>query len=123
LKAKNLTEAIETNTIAVEESHLNTSQEVKSSIFELLHHVEKQGYSLSTIRLNRIAQKFYATEALTYQTLGSVKDVIAKQAWSQSRKRNVINAYTRYQKLKAYTWNHPETKSRDNFRLFRQSKK
>jgi integrase len=37
----------------------------------------------------------------------SVKEVIAKQKWSQNRRRNVINAYTQFLKHFSLTWEPP----------------
>jgi integrase len=110
LKVKNLAKAIETKTIAVKENHLNTPQEVKSQIFELLRHMEKQGYSISTIRLNRIALKVLCERGANLTDPETVKEVIAKQSWSESRKRNVINAYTLYLKIQGLTWEPPRNR-------------
>jgi integrase len=107
---KNLAHAIETKTIAGKINHLSTSQEVKSRIFELLLYMKRQGYAMSTIRLNRIALKVLCERGANLTDPETVKDVIAKQSWSENRKRNVINAYTLYLKIQGLTWEKPRCK-------------
>jgi integrase len=110
LRVKNLANAIKTKTIAVKENHLNIPQEVKSQIFELLRYMEKQGYSISTIRLNRIALKVLCERGANLTDPETVKEVIFKQSWSESRKRNVINAYTLYLKIQGLHWEPPKNR-------------
>ncbi len=38
----------------------------------------------------------------------TVKDVIARQPWSQNRKRNVIASYTKFLNYQGLTWNPPK---------------
>jgi hypothetical protein len=42
----------------------------------------------------------------------SVKEVIARQKWSENRRRNVINAYDRFAKYVGLTWEKPFCKAR-----------
>ncbi len=37
-----------------------------------------------------------------------VKEVIARQTWSQNRKRNVIASYTKFLNYQGLTWNPPK---------------
>jgi integrase/transcription elongation factor Elf1 len=110
--AKNLnpTSKIE-NTLGVEKNHLKSIQQVKGKIVELLVYMKRQGYAESTIRLNRIALKVLWERGADLSDPDSVKDVIASQkAWSQDRKRNVINAYTLFLKIQGFKWEKPKVK-------------
>jgi integrase len=104
---KNLTTATETKTIAGEIDHSSVDQEVKGKILGLCFYMQKQAYSESTIRLNRIALTVLATRGANLEDQESVKETIAKQQWSENRKRNVINAYTLYLKIQGLTWEKP----------------
>jgi integrase len=78
--------------------------------------MDKQGYSLETIRLNRTALKVLAERGAALDNPESVKEVIAKQkSWSEARKRNVINAYTLFLKLQGLTWEKPKTNVTQKF--------
>ena len=82
-------------------------QEIKGKILELLLYMKRQNYSEETIRLNRIALKVLEERGANLFDTDSVKDVIAKQTWSSSRKKNVINAYSMFLKLNKMTWEPP----------------
>jgi integrase len=104
LKAKKLDSAIEIKTVAEEGK---TLQETKGKILELCLYMKRQNYSEETIRLNRIALKVLYERGANLFDADSVKDVIAKQTWSQNRKKNVINAYTMFLKFNKITWEPP----------------
>jgi transcription initiation factor TFIIIB Brf1 subunit/transcription initiation factor TFIIB len=88
-KAKNLTNATEAKTVAGESS----LQDAKGKIVEFSFWLLKQGYSQATIkgrvkllsRMMRLGANFGNEE--------SVKEVIAQQIWSVSRKVNAVDAY------------------------------
>ena len=88
--AKNSDTATETKTVVGEIQ--KTLQDAKGKILELCLHMKRQGYSDETIRLNRIALKVLIDRGANLYDEGSVKDVIARQTWSDNRRRNVINA-------------------------------
>jgi integrase len=104
--AKNLSNAIETKTIAGE-SHNDAEQDVKGKIIQLCFYMQKQGYSKSTIHLDETALKVLAARGASLDDPESVKLVISKQPWSENRKRNVINAYTLFLKTQGRTWEKP----------------
>jgi integrase len=103
--AKNLASATETKTVVGEESHLR--QDVKGRILEHCFHLQKQGYSEATIRLNRSVLRTLAERGADLLNPESVKEVIAKQHWSENRKRNVIIAYSSFLKFNGLTWERP----------------
>ncbi len=97
--------ATETKTVAGETNR--TIEEAKGKILELCIYLKRQGYSNETIRLNRIALKVLMDRGANLYDEGSVKDVIAKQTWSDNRRRNVINAYDLFLKLNGLSWEKP----------------
>jgi integrase len=110
--AKNLnpTPKIE-NTLGVEKNHLEDIQEIKGNIVEFLVFMKRQGYAESTIRLNRIALKVLRERGANLLNPESVKDVISNQrAWSENRKRNVVNAYSLFLKIQGLNWDKPKVK-------------
>jgi integrase len=115
--AKNLnpTSKIE-KPLGVEKNHLKKAQQIKGKIVELLVYMKRQGYAESTIRLNRIALKVLQERGADLSDPDSVKDSIARQkAWSENRKRNVINAYTLFLKIQGLKWEKPKVKISRNF--------
>lgn len=97
--------ATETKTVARETNR--TLEEIKGKILELCIHLKRQGYSDETIRLNRIALKVLIDRGANLYDEGSVKDVIARQTWSDNRRRNVINAYDLFVKFNKLSWEKP----------------
>jgi len=97
--AKKLTTAIETKTIAGE-----TPQDIKGKTVEFSFWLLKQGYSQATItgrvkllnRLMRLGANLSDGE--------SIKEIIAKQTWSISRKVNAVDAYDSLLKMQRKTW-------------------
>jgi integrase len=109
-ETKKLTEATKINIVAGRENHSNTPQDIKGKIVELCFHMQKQGYSSTTIRLNRSALNVLSNRGADLSNPESVKEVISKQKWSEARKRNVINAYTLYLKIQGLEWERPRCK-------------
>jgi len=116
--AKNLaeTQPQETSLRAEGTTNLQTETDVKGKLVQYCFWMDKQGYSLETIRLNRTALKVLAERGAALDNPESVKEVIAKQkSWSEARKRNVINAYTLFLKLQGLTWEKPKTNVTQKF--------
>jgi integrase len=103
-EAKKLDTATETKTVVGDGK---TQQETKGKILEFCLYLKRQNYSDETIRLNRIALKVLSDRGANLFDSDSVKDVIAKQTWSSSRKKNVIIAYTNFLKINKMTWEPP----------------
>jgi integrase len=104
-EAKNLATATETKTVAGETTR--DLEETRGRIVELCMYMKRQGYRDETIRLNRIALKVLMDRGANLNDENSVKDVIAKQAWSDNRRRNVINAYDMLLKFSGKSWEKP----------------
>jgi integrase len=82
--------------------------DIKGKVVEYLWWMEKQGYAETTIRLARVALKVLMERGANLLEPESAKEVIAKQKWSQSRRRNVINAYDRFAKYVGLSWEKPK---------------
>ena len=86
--------------------------DVKGKIIEYCFHMKKQGYSDATIRLHRTALKVLSERGANLLEPESVKEAIAKQKWSENRRRNVTNAYDSFVKHIGLTWEKPFCKAR-----------
>jgi integrase len=83
------------------------NREVQGEIVQYLWWMKKQGYAQSTIkgrikllkRLLRLGANLYDPE--------SIKEVIAKQEWSESRKANAVDAYTSFLQMHGENWSPP----------------
>jgi integrase len=101
LEAKNLESAENIKTAGV------SPQEDKGKIVEFSFWLLKQGYSQATItgrvkllnRLMRLGANFSDGE--------SIKEIIAKQTWTVSRKLNAVDAYTSFLQMQGKTWTPP----------------
>jgi integrase len=98
--------AAELKTVAGETNR--TLEEAKGKILELCMHLKRQGYADETIRLHHSALKVLLNRGAHLFDEGSVKDVIARQTWSDNRRRNVINAYGTFLKHNGKSWEKPK---------------
>jgi integrase/DNA-directed RNA polymerase subunit RPC12/RpoP len=117
-KAKNLekTQPQETGLRAEGTTDAQTQADVKGKLVQYTFWMDKKGYSLETVRLNRTALKVLAERGATLDSPESVKEVIAGQKiWGEARKRNVINAYSLFLKLQGQTWEKPRTNVTQKF--------
>lgn len=87
--------------------------DVKGKIVEYCFQMQKKGYAEATIRLHRNALKVLADRNADLFNPESVKEVIAKQRWSENRKRNVINAYHSFLKFNGMSWEKPYCRARN----------
>jgi integrase len=93
-----------------------TPADVKGKLVEYAFYMQKQAYSEATIRLNTTALRVLLARGAQLLNPESVKEAIARQkAWSESRKRNVINAYSLFLKLNGLHWEKPKTKVTQKF--------
>jgi len=84
------------------------TSEIKGRILDFVWWMKKQGYAESTITMNsKILRILYERDADLYYP-ESVKEVIAKQTWSQNRRKNVINAYDLFAKFNGFIWEKPK---------------
>ncbi|MEM3629156.1 MAG: site-specific integrase [Candidatus Bathyarchaeia archaeon] len=81
--------------------------DVKGKILEFAWFLKKQGYSEETIRLHVSALRTLHERGADLYNPESVKEVVAQQKWSEARRRNVINAYSRFLKHEGIQWDKP----------------
>lgn len=100
-EAKKLEPVTETKTVTSDE------KDVKGKILQ--HHVQMKldGYKDSTIRLSKSALNTLTNRGADLTNPQTVKKVISEQSWSGNRKRNVINAYTKFLDFTGLTWQPP----------------
>ncbi|MEM3697407.1 MAG: hypothetical protein QXQ94_07915, partial [Candidatus Bathyarchaeia archaeon] len=84
-----------------------TGFDVKGKILEFAWFLKKQGYSEETIRLHVSALRTLHERGADLYNPESVKEVVAQQKWSEARRRNVINAYSRFLKHEGIQWDKP----------------
>lgn len=83
-------------------------QTVKGKVLEYEFWMQNNNYSPSTIRLNRTCLKMLIVNGADLSDPASTKAALTRYKASESRKRNVINAYTQFLKLKGKTWDPPK---------------
>jgi integrase len=87
-----------------------TQLDAKGKIVQLAWWMKKQGYSEETIRLHVSALRTLHVRGADLYDSESVKSIIAKQNWSDARRRNVINAYGLFLKQNGLQWEKPKCK-------------
>jgi integrase len=84
-------------------------RDIKGSLVQLAWTMQQDGYAAETVRMTSSCLKALMTRGANLADPTSVKDVLAReQKWSQSRKRNAINAYTLFLKFNGRTWTKPK---------------
>jgi integrase len=85
-----------------------TSQaDIKGKLVEYAWWMKKQGYSDVTIRVNVSALRTLINRGAKLDEPETVKETIAKQNWSETRKHGVIAAYNLYVKMYGLHWEPP----------------
>ena len=102
IKAKNLTNPTKTKIVAVDNK--NTQ---KGQIVQFCFHLEQQAYAEATVKMHYSVLKVLMDRGGDLTDSESIKTVIAKQSWSQNRRRNVIASYTRFLGFYGLTWDPP----------------
>ena len=102
IKAKNLTNPTKTKIVAVDNK--NTQ---KGQIVQFCFHLEQQGYAKATVKMRYSVLKVLMERGGDLSDSESIKTVIAKQSWSQNRRRNVIASYTGFLVFYGLTWDPP----------------
>jgi integrase len=92
---------------AIEVLRRSQTTDAKGSIVEFSFWLLKQGYSKATITgrvklLNRLMRL-----GADFNNEDSIKEIIAKQTWSVSRKVNAVDAYDSLLKMHGKTWTPP----------------
>jgi len=81
---------------------------IKGKIIEYAWWMEKQGYAKETIRGNSSCLRALLVRGANLLDPESVKEALAKEkAWSQNRRRNVINAFSLFAKINGLQWEKP----------------
>ena len=70
--------------------------------------MKKEGYADATIKMNASILRILHRRGADLYNPESVKEVIAKQSWSQNRRKNVINAYDLFAKFVGLKWQKPK---------------
>ena len=101
------------NLASAESKTAGTSQpkqslDLKGKLVEYSFHMEKQGYCGETIRGNDGCLRALQARNANLLDPESVKEVLAREkAWSQNRRRNIINSYTCFLRFVGITWEKP----------------
>lgn len=82
----------------------------KGKILDLAWSMKRSGYSDETIRLHVSALRTLHARGADLYDSEAVKSIIAKQNWSDARRRNVINAYGFFLKQNGLQWEKPKCK-------------
>ena len=85
-----------------------TEIDIKSKIFEYAWWLKKQGYADVTVKMNASIIRILYKRGADIFNPESVKEVIAKQRWSENRRKNVINAYDLFAKFMGLQWEKPK---------------
>ncbi|MGB9760128.1 MAG: hypothetical protein ACPLZG_09915, partial [Thermoproteota archaeon] len=91
----------------------NVSSEAKSKLLEFAWWLKKQGYKESTITSKVKLLKILVKRGANLSDPESVKEVIARQEWSEGRKENAVDAYTSFLIFAGGKWDPPKYKRVD----------
>jgi integrase len=103
-KAKNLGD--EKQTIASREG-IASNIDVNGIIIEFSWWMKKQGYKDGTTISRTKLLKIMVKRGANLYDPETIKDVIAKQTWSEGRKENAVNAYNTFLTMTGGTWKPP----------------
>jgi integrase len=92
---------------ALREGTRLNEQEQRGRMAELAWALKKANYADETIRMVNSALRTLITRGADLSNPESVKDVIARQNWSENRRRNVANAYNLYANKYSIKWEKP----------------
>lgn len=81
--------------------------DAKSKIIEFAWWMKKQGYAEGTILGRTKLLKILFKRGANLFDPETVKDIIAKQNWSEGRKENAVDAYTLFLRIYGGKWNPP----------------
>jgi hypothetical protein len=84
-------------------------EDIRGRLVQHAWTMKQEGYAAETIRMNGSCLRALMARGANLADPTSVKDALAReQKWSQSRKRNAINAYTLFLKFNGMTWTKPK---------------
>jgi integrase len=110
-ESKNLNSTTETKTVAEESGKRTTGRKeqlVKGKLVEFEFWMQKQNYAEQTIKTNRKVLRILSGRKADLLDPESVKATIARQKWSENRKRIAINAYNLFSKVHNIQWEKPK---------------
>jgi len=81
---------------------------IKGKVLEFGWWLKKQGYAEATIKLNTMMLGILARRGADIQDPESVKEIMAKQKWSEARRHNAIACYTLFLRMIDRTWSPPK---------------
>jgi integrase len=82
--------------------------DIKGKLVEYAWYMEKQAYAAESIRGNTGGLRALIARGADLSDPETVKEALAKEkAWSQNRRRNVINSYTLFLKVNGMQWEKP----------------
>ena len=108
-ESKNLTEVETRQEQAPREGTTQSIMEQKGKMAELAWALKKANYAEETIMMVNSALRTLMARGANLMDPETVKEVIARQAWSENRRRNVANAYNLYAKKYGIKWEKPRT--------------
>jgi hypothetical protein len=79
----------------------------KADLINFAWHLKKQGLKESTITSKVKLLRILMKRGADLNDPESVKDIIARQNWSEGRKKNAVEAYSSYLVFKGLTWDPP----------------
>ncbi|MEM3726482.1 MAG: site-specific integrase [Candidatus Bathyarchaeia archaeon] len=86
----------------------SVENQTRQKLVEFAWWMKKQGYAEPTIKMNVTALRILHERGANLSDPESVKGVIARQTWSQNRRKNVINAYDLFAKYSGLKWDKPK---------------
>ena len=95
---------------AGETAKSKTATNLKGELVNYAWWMNKNGYAKTTIRLNTTILRLLTERGAQLFNSDSIKEVIAKQEWSNSRKHSAIATYTLFLKMYRQTWEPPRCK-------------
>jgi integrase len=99
----------ETNPQKIGLAGATAKPDVLGKIVQYAAWMERQRYSEATIKLNLSCLRALSAKGANLNEPENVKEVIAKvKSWGESRKRNIINAYSLFLKLDGQHWEKPK---------------
>ena len=109
-ETKNLIAVKTKEKTAGETGKSKTTNNLKGELVNYAWWMKKNGYAKTTIRLNTTILRLLTERGAQLFNSDSIKEVIAKQEWSNSRKHSAIATYTLFLKTHGQTWEPPRCK-------------
>ena len=109
-ESKNLAEVETRLDTAQREGTALTNENFLGKIVDYSFWMLKQGYAKSTIKMRTKLMKRLAKLGANIYDPESIKEIIARQTWSEGRKEIAVETYSNYLKMTGGTWDSPRYK-------------